>query len=114
MVDKAKTIGAKRFDVYLVNLDPTVGSEINKKRPCVIISSDDVNQYLNTVTIACMTSTIKRYPTRVDIDFEKKEGQVALDQIRTIDKVRLLKRLGSLDAKKGKELCRILQSMFAY
>jgi len=82
----------KRFDVYLINLDPTVGSEIQKTRPCLVISPDEMNHHIRTVIVAPMTSAEKDYPTRVSCTFKKKRGQVVLDQIRTLDKSRLLKK----------------------
>jgi mRNA interferase MazF len=90
---------AQRFDVYLVNLDPTVGSEIQKTRPCLVISPDEINRNIRTVIIAPMTSSLKNYPTRVSCTFRKKQGQIVLDQIRTIDKKRLIKKLGTIDSK---------------
>ncbi|WP_198045029.1 type II toxin-antitoxin system PemK/MazF family toxin [Spirosoma montaniterrae] len=104
----------KRFEVWHVNLEPTVGSEINKIRPCLIISPDTTNQFLNTVTIAALTSTRKRFPTRVNCLFNAREGQVALDQIRSVDKRRLLNRIGELDVATAKEVCQKLQELFAY
>jgi len=86
----------KQYDIYLVNLDPTIGSEIKKTRPCVVISPDEMNAGLRTVQVAPMTSTLREYPWRVAIMFRKKKGYIALDQIRTVDKQRLLKRGGSL------------------
>ena len=86
-----------RFDVYLVNLDPTIGAEIKKTRPCLVISPDEMNRNIRTVIIAPMTSTNKDYPTRVACTFRKKQGQIVLDQIRTLDKIRLIKKLGSID-----------------
>ncbi|HSJ23178.1 MAG TPA: type II toxin-antitoxin system PemK/MazF family toxin [Longimicrobiales bacterium] len=83
-----------RFDVFLVNLDPTVGSDIRKTRPCVVISPDEMNRFIRTVIVAPLTSKGRRYPTRVDCRFDKKDGQVVLDQIRTVDKARLIKKLG--------------------
>src|SRR4030066_29299 len=84
----------RRFEVYLVNLDPTLGSEIQKTRPCLIISPDEMNDHINTVIIAPMTTKGRDYPTRVACQFQDKQGQVVLDQIRTIDKARLVKKLG--------------------
>ncbi len=104
----------KRFDVYLINLDPTVGSEIQKTRPCVIISPDEMNRHIRTVIVAPMTSANKDYPTRVSCQFRKKQGQIVLDQIRTLDKSRLMKRLGMIDSKTQSELIAILQRMFAF
>ena len=84
----------RRFEVWLVNLDPTQGSEINKTRPCVVISPDELNRYLRTVTIAALTSVGRDYPSRVNCQFQGKAGQVALDHIRSVDKSRLVRKLG--------------------
>src|SRR4030042_5959505 len=86
-----------RFDVYLINLDPTGGSEIKKTRPCLIISPDEMNRHIRTVIVAPMTTAGKAYPTRVFCEFQGKKGQIVLDQIRTIDKSRLIKRTGTID-----------------
>ncbi len=104
----------KRFDVYLVNLDPTVGSEIQKTRPCLVISPDEMNHNIRTVITAPMTSSEKAYPTRVSCAFRKKKGQVVLDQIRTIDKKRLIKKLGTIDSRAQLDTISILQRLFAY
>ena len=104
----------KRFDVYLVNLDPTVGSEIQKTRPCLIVSPDEMNRNIRTVIIAPMTSAQKNYPTRVSCSFKKKEGQTVLDQIRTIDKTRLIKKLGMIDSRTQLDVISILQRLFAF
>ena len=104
----------KRFDVFLVGLDPTVGSEIHKTRPCLVISPDEMNQHIRTVIIAPMTSTSKDYPTRVSCIFRKKHGHIVLDQIRTIDKARLLKSLGTIDSKAQLDVVSALQRMFAF
>lgn len=103
----------KRFEVYLVSLDPTVGSEIQKTRPCLVISPDEMNQYLNTVIVAPMTSKGRDYPTRVPCRFQGKSGQVVLDQIRTVDKRRLVKRLGILAANTQQHVLDVLGEMFA-
>jgi len=103
-----------RFDVYLINLDPTVGSEIQKTRPCLVISPDEMNRNINTVIVAPMTSANKEYPTRVLCEFRKKRGQVVLDQIRTLDKSRFIKKLGTIDSKAQSEVILILQRMFAF
>ena len=103
-----------RFDVYLVNLDPTVGSEIQKTRPCLVISPDEMNRHIRTVIVAPMTSAGKDYPTRITCKFKKKEGQIVLDQIRTIDKTRLIKRLGSIDSKTQSDVISVLQQLFAF
>jgi mRNA interferase MazF len=102
-----------RFDVYLVNLDPTVGSEIKKTRPCVVISPDEMNRYIRTVIVAPMTTKGRPYPTRVECRFEGKDGQVVLDQIRTVDKVRLVKRLGRLSGAAQDKILGSLSEMFA-
>lgn len=104
----------KRFDVYLVNLDPTVGSEIKKTRPCVVISPDEMNRNIRTVIIAPMTSAQKEYPTRVSCAFQKKKGQIVLDQLRTIDKARFIKKLGTIESKDQLEVISILQRLFAF
>ena len=88
---------ASRFDVYLIRLDPTEGREIRKTRPCLIISPDEMNHHIDTVIIAPMTTKIRPYPTRVPVRFKGKSGQIVLDQIRTVDKSRLVKRMGKID-----------------
>jgi len=103
----------KRFDVYLVNLDPTIGSEIKKTRPCLIISPDEMNSYINTVIVAPMTTKGRGYPTRVACKFQSKQGQVVLDQIRTVDKARLVKRAGKIDAQTQIKVISVLGEMFA-
>ena len=102
-----------RFDVYLVSLDPTVGSEIKKTRPCVIVSPDEMNRHIRTVIIAPMTSKGRQYPTRVPCRFGGKAGQVFLDQIRTVDAARLVRKLGRLDANTGVKVLAVLGEMFA-
>ena len=104
----------RRFDVFLVGLDPTVGSEIQKTRPCLIVSPDEMNANIRTVIVAPMTSTTKEYPTRVPCTFRKKTGQIVLDQIRTIDKSRLSRRLGTIDSKAQLDVVSVLQRMFAF
>ena len=103
-----------RFDVFLINLDPTVGSEIQKMRPCLIISPDEMNRHIRTVIVAPMTTSGKDYPTRVPCKFQRKKGQIVLDQIRTIDKSRLIKKIGTIDPQVQAEVISTLQSMFAY
>jgi mRNA interferase MazF len=102
-----------RFDVYLVNLDPTVGSEIRKTRPCVVISPDEMNRHIRTVIVAPMTTKGRAYPTRVECRFEGKDGQVVLDQIRTVDKVRLVKKLGRVSGVAQDKILAGLNEMFA-
>ncbi|MTJ54739.1 type II toxin-antitoxin system PemK/MazF family toxin [Anabaena sp. UHCC 0253] len=102
-----------RFDVFLVNLDPTIGSEIKKTRPCLIISPHEINHHLCTVIVAPMTTKGQPYPTRVTCQFQGKEGQIVLDQIRTVDKTRLVKFLGQISAEEQKAVLDILAEMFA-
>ena len=101
-----------RFEVYLVNLDPTVGNEIRKIRPCLVVSPDELNHRLRTVIIAPMTTKGTSYPTRVACHFKGKKGQVVLDQLRAVDRSRLLRRLGHLDAKASSEVLVVLQKLF--
>ena len=103
-----------RFDVYLINLDPTVGSEIQRTRPCLIISPDEMNRHIRTIIVAPMTTAGKDYPTRVKCKFKKKRGQIVLDQIRTIDKSRLIKKLGKIDLETQIEVISVLQRLFAF
>ena len=102
-----------RFDVYLVNLDPTISSEIQKTRPCLVVSPDDINHHLRTVIVAPMTTKGKSYPTRISCRFKGKDGQVVLDQIRTVDHARLVKKLGRLDSKTSAAVLDVLHEMFA-
>ena len=103
----------KRFEVYLVNLDPTVGHEIKKSRPCLVISPDELNRYISTVIVAPMTTKGRNYPTRVPCTFQGKEGQVVLEQIRTVDKIRLVKRLGKIDSKTQANVFSVLSELFS-
>ena len=102
-----------RFDVYLINLDPTVGSEIQKTRPCLVISPDEMNRFIRMVIVAPMTSKGMIYPTRVACKFQGKQGQIVLDQIRTVDKARLVKRLGKIGKETQAEVLAVLGEMFA-
>ena len=104
---------AKRFDVYLINLDPTIGSEIKKPRPCVIISPDEMNDHIATLIVAPMTTKGRAYPSRVPCRFRAKQGQVVLDQIRTVDKVRLAQRLGRIDKETQTNVLSVLAEMFS-
>ena len=88
----------KQYDLVLLNLDPTIGSEMKKTRPCVVISPNEMNKYLQTIVVAPLTSNSKPYPTRVEIKQMKTKGWVVLDQIRTVDRIRIIKKLGSLSA----------------
>jgi mRNA interferase MazF len=103
----------ERFGVYLVALDPTVGSEIQKTRPCDVLSPDAMNRHIRTVIVAPMTTADKPYPTRIACLFQGKSGQIVLDQIRTVDKIRLRRRLGSIDAPTQPRILEVLQDMFA-
>ena len=103
----------KRFDVYLINLDPTIGHEIKKTRPCLVISPDEMNRFIRTVIVAPMTTKGPEYPTRVSCKFQGKQGQVVLDQIRTIDKTRLVRKLGVVNKQTQSEVLSILGEMFA-
>ncbi len=103
----------QRFAVYRIALDPTVGSEISKTRPCVVISPDEMNRHIRTVIIAPMTTSRKRYPTRVACTFAGKKGEVVLDQIRTVDQSRLLKQVGRLDRGSATRVVAALLEMFA-
>jgi mRNA interferase MazF len=110
MVD-SKSQKPLRFEVYLINLNPTQGSEIKKTRPCVVISPNEMHS-LSTVIIAPMTTKTKRYPTRVPLKFDDKEGQIALDQLRTVDKSRLIRKLGHVDKKTQKHIVKTLLEIF--
>ncbi len=103
----------KRFQVYLVNLDPATGHEIQKTRPCLVISPNEMNEHISTLIVAPMTTKGRDYPTRVNCSFQGKKGQVVLDQIRTIDKKRLVKKLGAIDNSSQDRVLKILYEMFA-
>ena len=103
----------KRFEVYLINLDPTIGSEIQKTRPCLVISPDEMNRFIRTVIVAPMTTKGTSYPTRVTCKFQGKKGQIVLDQIRTVDKARLVKGLGKVNKRIQTEVLSVLSEMFA-
>jgi mRNA interferase MazF len=103
----------KRFEVYLINLDPTPGREIQKTRPCLIISPDEMNDHISTVIVAPMTTKGRDYPTRIRCQFGGKKGQIVLDQIRTVDKIRLVKKLGKINISTQKGVLEILMDMFA-
>ncbi len=102
----------KRFDIYLVNLDPTIGSEIKKTRPAVIVSPDELNEHLATVVVVPLT-TGRSYPFRIATKVKGKPGVAAIDQIRTVDKRRLIKRLGTLHARTSEKILEALAEMFA-
>ena len=102
----------KQYQIILVNLDPTIGSEIKKTRPCVVISPDEMNKYLRTVVIAPMTTSSKKYPTRVKIKHDNRIGWIVLDQIRTIDRQRIIKVFGELQESEIKELKSVLMETY--
>jgi mRNA interferase MazF len=103
----------RRDEVWLVSLDPTQGSEIQKTRPCLVVSPNEANEYLRTVIIAPMTTTERPYPTRIGITFQSTRGQVALDQIRAVDRQRLVRKLGTAPAKTAQAVSSVLLEMFA-
>jgi mRNA interferase MazF len=102
----------KRFDVYLIVQDPTVGSEIQKTRPCLIISPDEMNRHISTVIVAPMTTRGKSYPSRITCKFQGKKGYVVLDQIRTVDKSRLARKLGRIRKDNQQEVLSVIAEMF--
>lgn len=103
----------RRFDVWLVNLDPTIGSEIRKTRPALVVSPDEMNMNISTVILAPMTTKGRDYPTRAPCVFQGKSGQVVLDQLRTVDKQRLIKRLGELEPTTADQVLETLAKLFA-
>jgi mRNA interferase MazF len=103
----------QRSQVWLVSLEPTLGSEINKTRPCVLVSPNETNRLLRTVIVAPLTSTIKSYPTRLSITFQNRLSSIALDQIRTVDKSRLIKKLGTITTDECQSVADILIEMFS-
>ena len=102
-----------RFEIYLVHLDPTQGVEIQKTRPCAVVSPDVMNRNLNTVIVAPMTTRIRGYPSRVRVNFRGRAGEIALDQLRSVDKQRLVRRLGKLDSSTSDEVLEVLSLIFA-
>lgn len=106
-------VEVKRFEVYLVNLDLTIGSEIKKSRPCLVISPDEMNRFISTVIVAPMTTKGRDYPSRVSCVFQGKQGQIVLDQLRTVDKTRLAKRLGKIALHTQSKILSVLAEMFS-
>ncbi|MCB9361460.1 MAG: type II toxin-antitoxin system PemK/MazF family toxin [Flavobacteriales bacterium] len=102
----------KQYEIVLVNLNPTIGSEIKKTRPCVIISPNEMNKYLNTIVIAPMTTSSKNYPTRIEIKHNNKIGWIVIDQLRTIDKKRIIKVLGRMTKPEMKEVKTVMKETF--
>ncbi|MDO9255502.1 MAG: type II toxin-antitoxin system PemK/MazF family toxin [Bacteroidales bacterium] len=101
-----------QYSIVLVNLDPTLGSEIKKTRPCVVVSPDEMNKYLNTIVLAPMTTNLKKYPTRVAVEHDRMKGMIVIDQIRTVDKVRIQKVLGRLTKSEIKACKDIIRETF--
>jgi mRNA interferase MazF len=106
-------VGVSRFDVFLENLDPTVGSEIRKSRPCVVVSPDEMNRHMRTVVVAPLTPAGRPYPSHVPVRFAGRNGQVVVDQLRTVDKVRLARRLGALEPRESAAVLEVLREFFA-
>jgi mRNA interferase MazF len=102
----------KQYQIVLVNIDPTIGSEIKKTRPCVIISPNEMNKFLRTIIVAPMTTTSRKYPTRIEVKHDRKIGWIVIDQIRTIDKQRIINVLGRLSKPEIKELKSIMKETF--
>ena len=101
----------KQYEVYLINLDPTIGHEIQKTRPCLVLSPDEMNDNIRTVIIAPMTTKSHAYPTRIPVRFDKKSGWIVLDQIRTVDKARLVKKLGRISSREIAAVKDIIKQM---
>lgn len=102
-----------RFDVFLVRLDPTEGREVSKTRPCLVLSPNEMNDHIDTVIVAPMTTKGRPYPTRIPVRFKGKSGQIVLDQIRTVDKSRLVKRMGKIDESTRRQVLSLLSELFA-
>lgn len=100
-----------QYNVYLVNLDPTVGHEIKKTRPCLVISPDEMNHNIDTIIVAPMTTKSHSYPTRIPVKFDGKQGWIVLDQIRTVDGIRLVKQLGKITKKEVSEVKKVIKEM---
>ena len=103
-----------RFEIWLVSLDPTIGSEISKSRPCLVISPDEMNNNLKTILVAPLTHTIKQYPTRISIQLKNQDGEIALDQIRAVDKLRFIQKVKALDQITSFVVCEKLKEIFEY
>jgi len=102
----------KQYQIVLVNLDPTTGSEMKKTRPCVVISPNEMNKHLQTIVVAPMTSSSKTYPTRVELNHDEKKGWIVLDQIRTVDRQRIIKVLGNLTEKETAKVKEVLRETY--
>ncbi len=104
----------QRYEIWLVALDPPPGAAISEPRPAVIVSPDEMNRHIRSVIVAPMTTAAQSYPTRVMVRFEGKDGQIALEQVRTIDKARLVRRAGVLPKRTARQVAAVLVEMFAY
>jgi len=104
----------KRFEIWWVNLDPTIGSEVKKIRPCLIVSPNEVNQYLNTVTVIPLTSTLKLYPTRLNCIIQGKQSQLVIDQVRSIDKIRLKSKMNDLPIEYQQPIITMILEYFKF
>ena len=102
----------RQYQIVLVNLDPTIGSEIKKTRPCVVISPNEMNKYLRTIVVAPMTTTSRKYPTRIEVKHDRKIGWIVIDQIRTVDKQRIIKVLGKMTKTEIKEVKLVIKEAF--
>src|SRR5690606_31108806 len=102
----------KQYEIVLVNLDPTIGSEMKKTRPCIVISPNEMNKYLQTIVIAPLTSSSKSYPTRIEIKQEKTKGWIVLDQIRSIDRMRIVKKLGTLTEREIEKIKFVIKETY--
>lgn len=102
----------KQYSIILVNLDPTIGSEIKKTRPCAIVSPNELNKYLNTIVVAPLTSSLNKYPTRVSVNHNGKKGMIAIDQIRTIDKIRIIKVFEKLSDSEINKCKKVIKETF--
>lgn len=100
-----------QYNVYLVNLDPTVGHEIKKTRPCLVISPDEMNHNIDTIIVAPMTTKSHSYPTRIPVKFDGKQGWIVLDQLRTVDGIWLVKHLGKITKKEVSEVKKVIKEM---
>ena len=107
-------VKVKRFEVWLINLNPTQGSEINISSPCLVVSPNEANNFLQTIIIVPLTSTLRDYPTRVNCSFQNKSGQLAIDQIRAIDKSRLISKIGVMADEISIQLCAVMMETFKY
>jgi len=101
----------KQYDIYLINLNPSIGHEIRKIRPCIIVSPDEMNNFISTVIIAPLTTKSHSYPTRIPIEVQGKEGWIVLDQIKAIDKQRIIKKIGSLNKSKIQRIKLVIKEM---